>query len=779
MKRLASLLLSLAMTLALLPAAAAPARAEADAEVMLALGDYGDGALTLAWRGGEALLVAAGYSEDGRMITSGTMEVDEAGSYSVDVGLARVYRAFALDKTTGAPLCPSAEKDNPDAPEMEIEAGFVPLPSNLVMSDKVSQSTYAAIDAYTEAAMQMEKLWPLLTDKSRLKTLTEGYQDRNGQGNTAETLERIERATALYEQALEAAAVLDVNTTAAMAKTEKEMERMVVYAMSVQASSAEDQKRLDWANKITQMYDEHQGGGKLKHLASQLGCDARKAYKVLQMSQDIIKGKALEDAAFYDKCTTAAIVVKNTASVAMFAAGTIASGGLTAAASSVAAGGISGAVTFCGAVDAMVAVGDTITTVVYGNESRQAAAYSDITSGITTVTCLFSLGGINKMGTAVEKVFFLGTSFMDKKQEALEYIKPMVKDNELGVQLLRVAMTDQTLIGDAIDFCGEYKDEVRKAFSGMTREDARAMVNDYMQDHDSSDEALAGILGGDVQAAAESFGSSCDAKNRDFYDRYISDSENGGGGGGGGEPGGGGGGEPGGGGGGEPGGGGGGEPGGGGGGSGGTPNFPTPLMDWDRTELNERDDGATYSYYKGSERVGYEEYTIDEYGRYWLMNEEWYCGNGDWLVTWYFGKGQTDSFNDNKGHIVELTAKRYGIVSNRYVQHWEGGHIYNFWSEHADYFPNGQLEKLTRSNQGEYVCEYWYSPEGRLWKYEKDFNGWLYNNSYEYYVYPQEDLPYDTTGHLAYEYHDGIHTTYHATEDGYWIERMDSQGNQL
>ena len=89
------------------------------------------------------------------------------------------------------------------------------------------------------------------------------------------------------------------------------------------------------------------------------------------------------------------------------------------------------------------------------------------------------------------------------------------------------------------------------------------------------------------------------------------------------------------------------------------------------------------------------------------------------------------------------------------------------------------MERLVKSNQGDINTVYEYSPDGTLYRYETDYDGRLYNNSYEYYPYPHPDVSFDPTGHIAYEYHDGIHTYYHLSDDGFRIERKDSEGNIL
>ena len=773
-KRMASFLLALALSLTLLPAMTAPAQAT---EPKLTLGPYDGKNITVYWTGGAALLIIAGYDADGRMLTSRTLQYGGWTGYSVPIDSASIYRAFALNPTTGAPLCASVERVNTNSTDdnftVDID-GFVAFSeeqqAKLVMSDEVSESTYAALGAYTEAALQMESLWPLLTDKAALQTLmTDAYyfDDSDPQHPVAlsrtEVASKVSATMSAYEQALKAAAVLDANTTALVTEAEEEMERLVVRASSIHASDADEAKRLEWAAKITQMYDEHQGGGKLKHLASQLGCDARKAYKVLQMSQDIIKGKALEDAAFYDTCTNAAIVVKDTASVAMFVAGTVASGGLTAAASSVAAGGLGGVVTLCGAVDAVVAVGDAVTTVVYGNESKQAAIYSDYASAISNVTCLFSLCGINKMDRTVDKVFWLGTSFMDKKQEALEFITPMLKDNEVGVQLLRVAMADPTLIGDAYNFCREYSEEVRKALdpSTITRDVAKAMADEYIKNYPGGDAVLSGLLGDrDLDTVASGFGAACDTSNQTFYTAHAMNYEpageedeplarpknttnvNNNGELSGGEedgiehPA-----DP------------------------GDAYLPDPEGEDDpfywiaKIEGEAAPEYADYDwvenyYNEYNSLIGQMTYVIDASdGSYWPQMEIRDCGNRGYLVTRYYQKGEKAVFQyhyyGNSGLYKEVPVTSRGQKAARYVSPNENGNGQSVDYDAVSFYPDGRVWKLERAwNGNEMGATYEYSPEGRLYLYRgpgDDIDIW-------YYVYEDEGVEYpewhEATGYI-------------------------------
>lgn len=67
-----------------------------------------------------------------------------------------------------------------------------------------------------------------------------------------------------------------------------------------------------------------------------------------------------------------------------------------------------------------------------------------------------------------------------------------------------------------------------------------------------------------------------------------------------------------------------------------------------------------------------------------------------------------------------------------------------------EYYPTGQIAMLDRRSNGRRIERYDYAPNGRLYQYQNNWNDDFgnYLNSYTYFVYPVEDVPFDPTGHI-------------------------------
>ena len=791
-RKLMSLCLALAMALALLPA-----QARAEANEVTAAYDAKTKTLTVTLPqspAAPAVLVAACYDASGRMAGTSVRRLTAGASVTQTfTGLAgaAVYRAFLLDAATYAPL--SAEGAVKNYSEMAAAKGQVYVP---VIDGAVAHATAMAVDAYVEAVSAKEAALSLFAETGETYTTEKGKTEKvteltriMREGTAAEkqrALSQVSKAKNTMEQAVRAAAVLDATSGAALTVARAELEECAARASAVFAAADDKQaEALKWAQELSAKWDATERKGKLKNFAEQLGVDARTAYQALTDAQAILSGKYTADAKFYDTCTRVCIGVKTASKVGVYVCATIATGGAASAAGGLTVAETAGLVV--GGVDCVVEMERSAMKIVLGDDHK---IVQNTEERMKTYDAVMFVAGVAtfdpKTATTAEKLLFV-EDLVEKNIDAYENVKVCMNE-ATGLVVDRIEGETKKIAVDYVRVESEDKADLAKAAAelldasdtGIVGIDPTIGKKTEQQNKDSftksvsSDDAelskTYAKAGGEktMAEAITEFKTAVDVEVQKVYTRQTG---GGGGNSGGDEPGGGGGG-------------GGGDGGGGGGSSGGdgiTPSFPDPTMDFDTMEAEERDGGATYRFYKNGQNVGYEEYTIDENGHYWPMNTMWDCGGGDWLVTGYFGKGQTETFNDNKGTEIEMEAERYGIISERYVQHWEGGHGWNFWSVNANYFPNGQLERLSLCNQGVDDSEYWYAPNGLLWRKEINYNTTYsyYDDTWEYYVYPDRDVPYDTTGHLSYEFHDGIHTTYHPTEEGWWVEKRDGQGNYI
>jgi len=178
-----------------------------------------------------------------------------------------------------------------------------------------------------------------------------------------------------------------------------------------------------WAADITKKFDAGKVGEQVRNLAAQLGVDAKEAYEQLKAAQAIIKQGADADAAFYDTAMKAAMATKTACKVGLVVTGAIATGGVVAAGQLSTAGiFVESAVLAVNAVDAIVDVGVTGSTIYYGEDHAVTKVYQKMADDLAPIvavanvtsilTCDFSkIEQLQK--TAVGAIDFIGQSIVD------------------------------------------------------------------------------------------------------------------------------------------------------------------------------------------------------------------------------------------------------------------------------------------------------------------------------------------------------------------------------
>ena len=132
-----------------------------------------------------------------------------------------------------------------------------------------------------------------------------------------------------------------------------------------------------------------------------LGCDAREAYQQLAAAQDILRGKYMKDAESATRWINGLTVVKTASKVGLVVGATFATTG-AGGATALGATGL-----WLGASDAVVDIGKTTATIIYGDDSKQVAEYERIFAPITTTATIFSILTFNT-ASAGEKLACLG-----------------------------------------------------------------------------------------------------------------------------------------------------------------------------------------------------------------------------------------------------------------------------------------------------------------------------------------------------------------------------------
>lgn len=116
-----------------------------------------------------------------------------------------------------------------------------------------------------------------------------------------------------------------------------------------------------------------------------MGCDATEAYAQLVASQNILHGAYMDKADVMDKWVKGLTVVKTGAKVGLVVGATIA----TAGAGGATVAGATGL--WLGTADAVVDVGKTTATIIYGDESKSVKDIDNFFKPVTTASMVFSI----------------------------------------------------------------------------------------------------------------------------------------------------------------------------------------------------------------------------------------------------------------------------------------------------------------------------------------------------------------------------------------------------
>ena len=764
----------------------------------------------------DAWLVAASYNEQGGLEDLQSL-ILEAGADTTQtikhLTPSETYKVFLWEKDTITPMSlPNGGSSKSQYTDLVTAKSTVYVPQ---IDGAVAHATAMAVDAYVEADAAKENTLSLFENTSSPYTTednTTGYinqlariAEEGSDYEKREAIDKIETAMGAMEQALGAAAVLDAAAEKDIKQTSASISSDVVELMS---SSSKKDEAVKWAQEIEAKWDSLPKKDKLRNLAEMMGVDARTAYKALSDAHDILSGKYTDDANFYDICTRVAIGVKTGAKVGVYVCATIGTAGAASAVGGLTVMQATGMVV--GGVDCAVNMERSAAQIILGDDHKVVQAVENSTTMKVYDTAMFLFGAATydpKTMAAGEKLLFI-EDLVEKNMNTYENVKVLM-DEATGLVVDRIEGETKKIAVEYTRIQSENKSDLAPAAqavlgaentgiinldpslnNGTANEQKEDFTSSMNSDNLSLKKTYALVKDGSktLDEKISDFKASCDTQ---VTYKQAKKTSSGGGSGGGGDTGGGdtGGGDT-----------GGGDTGGGGTGGGGTGggdtggfNLPDPSMDYDTVETEPYGDTTSFDkYYKDGNLVGEVTYTIDENGRYWMTEERWLCDNGDWVVTTYYLKGSYYSFDWMEGlswgGSKRITAEKNGAVARRY-----GVHVlpngYNYvWYDDVRYYPNGQMAEWNKRLEGKEIASYTYSPEGRLYEYETNWNDeyGFFNNSYTYYVYPAE-APFNPTGHIMEIFSSPNRTTYsigsrsgegsdERTYWGYWIYHGDNNG---
>ena len=324
------------------------------------------------------------------------------------------------------------------SPQSEIVPLMVSYPLESEERQAMNASAAAAVRRYVDA---------------RIKTDTFVEADFYSM-SADETAQMISELVQLWESLLDQATSLQSATSVVQNTAQKGMavtllsvpvnKRFLVRTLSSDSSAASaPANTLDpksWAENFTKQYDSIKGANTIKQLAAQLGTDAKQAYAQLTLAQDIIRGGAAGDAAYYDKLIKIAQATKTACKVGLFVAATIASGGGTLgtlSASSMTLGQ-AGAV-IVGGTDCIVDVATTGSTIILGEGSQVTVAAEDLKDKIAPVSAVVGLVTFNSSTTG-EQISYIGETLSDWFSEG-KILGIKVTGNSDGATVMANAIT--------------------------------------------------------------------------------------------------------------------------------------------------------------------------------------------------------------------------------------------------------------------------------------------------------------------------------------------------
>jgi len=183
-------------------------------------------------------------------------------------------------------------------------------------------------------------------------------------------------------------------------------------------------------NEINAVFDAAPAGQRIKALANFLGTDAKTAYSVLKNTQSEITKEAYEQESFYEKCETAATVIKDAAKVGFMASTIAYQGGFAATYSLLEGAGIIAAGT-----DLFLEIYEDGATIAYGEGNDYAAVVKDLRKGSKPLAAIFGLS--NLTGNAIEQLGYLSDSTLALFQN----------DEVLGFNIKNKNLSNEELYG--------------------------------------------------------------------------------------------------------------------------------------------------------------------------------------------------------------------------------------------------------------------------------------------------------------------------------------------
>lgn len=340
-----------------------------------------DAEIQRAIENGTVMLLAASYYGDMLMNTASGTYVN--GTVTFNIPKAYSYKFFALCRENLEPVAPKFE--------WYYENGIIgdtaenqPIPTE---SDELAEATSDAVYdlAYAnELVGELEKL-----------DISVVYNNRE---KLAEYTQMVNEAMAAYSRVTKTAAVLG-------AVANKQVEDGKTQIASLQSAedislNATDNDAVKWAEEINRMYDSVKTGNRILGLSQQMGVDAKRAYAMLTMANNILQGKyGDEEAAEADQWMKIWTGIHTGAKVGFWTTAAIATGGTSTLVTTTA--------TVVGGVDCALDIGKSTTTIILGDDDPAMEDIDKVCNVVGAIGFIFGLVTY-KGGNSGEKLAFIG-----------------------------------------------------------------------------------------------------------------------------------------------------------------------------------------------------------------------------------------------------------------------------------------------------------------------------------------------------------------------------------
>ncbi len=231
----------------------------------------------------------------------------------------------------------------------------------------------------------------------------------------------MEKACALWEEVAYQSKRLEAVCDAVLEETDPSLQDLAATVgnfFETRTAYAYTQK------EINAVFDAAPAGKKIKTLAGYLGTDAKTAYNILKGTQAEIAKEAYAQADFYQKCETAAVVIKDTAKVGFFA-GSIALSGGTAATF----GLLDGACTIAAGTDLLLEIYENGATIAYGEGNATTAVIQDLRKGSKPLAAILGLSSLTSH--AIDQLAYISDSTLSLFQSD-EVLGFNIKSSDTG-----------------------------------------------------------------------------------------------------------------------------------------------------------------------------------------------------------------------------------------------------------------------------------------------------------------------------------------------------------